>query len=467
MSNYKTPGSYVERTNEIRVANDIPSTSIGGIIGTCERGIANTPKLITSWKQYLDNFAYGVSNPFAVGNLADAVYGFFANGGTELYVARAVNSGVKASATVPASTGIKVQAKEEGKWGNDLSVEIKTEPLRKSATFKAIVSYKGAVVEEIKGLTNENFIATINASSKYIEAVEGTTLAEGSEQLTGGQEEANTSVSFKHCLSAFDVIDDINMLAITGETGTGIQEALVDYCAVRGNVFPIVDVPQNLSVEEVMAYKDKFSSHVGAMYYPNVLVQDQVTGLTKVVAPSGHIMGMYARTDANRGIHKAPAGIEAYLTGVLGVENVVTHAEQGILNDYEVNCIIPKKGNGIVVWGARLLQVNGERKFVSDLRLDMYIEELIRRNTEWAVFEPKDTKLFSDITTTLTGLMMSEWQEGRFLGDSSDQAFYVKCDSELNPDTTSSELHIEVGYAKKKPAEFVITKVSHKQASAE
>lgn len=463
MSKYKTPGSYVERVNGVRVANDLPSTSIGGIIGTCERGIANKPVLITSWSQFLEKFAKGVDNPFIVGNLADAVYGFFANGGTEIYVARAVNTGVKASATLSESE-ITVKAKEEGTWGNNLHVEIKNEAVFRTASHTLVVKYKGVVVEEIKGLTDENFLQTVNSTSKFIEITGGTSLEAGSGTLSGGSEQANNVASFKACLSKFDVIEDINMLAITGETATGIQEALVEYCTSRGTIFPVIDVPMNLSLEEVMAYKDRFSSHVGALYYPNIVIQDLVTGESKTVAPSGHVMGMYARTDSERGVHKAPAGVEATLNGAIAVETELSHTEQGILNDYEINCIVPKKGCGIVVWGARLLKTNGERQYISDLRLDMYVEELVRRNTEWAVFEPKDSKLFSDVTTTLTGLMMTGWQEGKYLGDKPEDAFYVKCDKELNPDLLSSELHIEVGYAKKKPAEFVITKISHKQS---
>ena len=461
---YKTPGSYVERVQGVRVASDIPSTSIGGVIGATVRGIPNKPVKITSWNQYVEKFAKGIPNPFLVGNVSDAVYGFFANGGTELYVARALEGGAKATVKLPQETGFDFTAKEEGSWGNRVSLQLKSEALARTNSFTLIVTIDGVIVEEIKKLTVANIVETVNAVSNFITVSGEGTLAEGKATLSTGAEGQNSVATFKKCLASFDVIEDVNMLAITGETATGIQEALVEYCDTRGDIFPIIDAPQRATLEEVQDFKDKFSSYVGAIYYPHIIIQDAITGVEKTVAPSGHIMGMYARTDADRGVHKAPAGLEATLKGAISVETLLSHTEQGILNDYEINCIVPKKGSGIVVWGARLLKTNAERQFVSDLRLDMYVHELVKRNTEWAVFEPKDSKLFGDVTSTLTGLLMNDWTSGKFLGDTPEDAFYVKCDSELNPDSLSSELIIEVGYAKKKPAEFVITRVSHKQS---
>ena len=460
MSTYRKPGSYVERVNNITLASDLPSTAIGGIIGQVVRGVPNKATKLTSWTQFENKFAKGIADPFTLGNVADAVYGFFQNGGQELYVVRVVESGVKASGVIEEMT---FNALEEGAWGNNLSITITRNELlsRQGETYDLVVSLQGVKVEELKNLTNENFVEVINSNSAYV-TVGGSEIAEGTVTLSRGAEGNPNVATFKRGLSCFDTIKDVNLLAITGVNLTGVQEALVEYCDTRGTIFPIIDAVAEEDLESVMDYKDKFSSHMGAMYYPRIEIQSPVTGKSKFVSPSGHLMGMYARTDANRGVHKAPAGLEATLKGAISVERELSDTEIGILNDYEINCIVPKTNSGIVSWGARLLKTNGERQFVSDIRLDLYVEESIRRNTEWAVFEPKDEQLFNKVTSQLTGMLTNMWKEGKFYGSTPEEAFFVQCDADLNPDILSSELHINVGYAKKKPAEFVITKVSHK-----
>ena len=460
MSIYKKPGSYVERINNVVLATDLPSTAIGGIIGQVVRGVPNKAIKLTSWTQFENKFAKGIADPFTLGNVADAVYGFFQNGGQELYVVRVVEGGVKASGELETMT---FNALEEGAWGNDLSIAITKNELlsRQVETYDLVISLQGVKVEELKNLTTENFVEVINSNSAYV-TVEGSEIAEGTVTLSNGAEDKPNVATFKRGLACFDIIKDVNLLAITGVNETGVQEALVEYCDTRGTIFPIIDAVVEEELENLMDYKDKFSSHMGAMYYPRIEVQSPVTGKSKFVSPSGHIMGMFARTDAKRGVHKAPAGLEATIKGAISVERELSDVEIGILNDYEINCIIPKPNSGIVSWGARLLKTNGERQFVSDIRLDLYVEESIRRNTEWAVFEPKDEQLFNKVTAQLTGMLTNMWKEGKFYGSTPEEAFFVQCNAELNPDILSSELHISVGYAKKKPAEFVITKVSHK-----
>lgn len=456
----RMPGSYVERVNNVRVSTTLPSTSIGGIIGETVRGVDNKAVLITSWAQFENTFAKGVSNPFAVGNVAIAVYGFFQNGGKELYVARAVNSSAKKS--TGAIEGLTFYAKEVGAWGNALSVEIKAN----KENFDILVSMEGSVVETHSNIPQENVVATINNSSEYV-TVEGSTATVGSASLLTGVDGKAVAGDFTKCLACFDVIDDVNLLAITGVEETGVQEALVDYCANRGDVFPIVDTPKDATVEEALQFKDKLNGYHGSVHYPHIQIVNPITGVTEVIAPSGHLMGMFARTDSDRGIHKAPAGLEASIQGAVGVATKLTESEVGLLNSSNVNCIIPKKGYGIVSWGARILNINIDREYISDLRLDMFIEKTVKTNTEWAVFEPKDEQLFNQLQSLISGILTNLWQEGKLLGSSIEEAFFVQCDSELNPDELSSELIIEVGYAKKKPAEFVITRISHKQSDSE
>lgn len=466
MSVKKAPGSYTERANNVRTISDLPSTSVGGVIGQVVRGIPNKAIKVTSWTQFQEKFAKGITDPFAVGNVADAVYGFFLNGGTELYVVRTLESGsAKAEVLIPSETGVKYSAKEEGKWGNDLAINITEVNLSKSPTYTLTVTMKGAKVEEIKNLTKDNVVEIVNSTSKFI-SIDPSTIehfAVGNGALEGGTETPQNSATYKKGLSCFDAIEDINILAIPGITEEGVQEGLAEYCDTRGTIFPVLDAPSNATNEEVMEFKDKFNTFLGALYFPRIQVQNPMTGANKFVYPSGHIMGAYARTDATRGIQKAPAGTKATLKGAIAVERTLSEVEIGILNDYEINCIVPKRGCGIVIWGARLLKSDAERSYVSDVRLDMFVEQAIAQNTLWAVFEPKDEQLFNDLEAQISGLMINLWTEGKFLGKTKEEAFFVNCNSDLNPDVLSSELIIEVGYAKKRPAEFVTTRIYHKQ----
>lgn len=463
----KVPGSYVERIKGVRTANDLPSTSVGGIVGQTARGVANTPIKLTSWSQFEEKFAKGISDPFAFGNVADAVYGFFLNGGTEVYVVRTLESGSKkATAKIPSESGVTFTAKEEGEWGNDITITIAQEQQlsRQLDTFSLVVTIDGNKVEEIKKIGSDNFVTMINENSDFITVENDGTFAVGSGTLASGSEEAHTSATYNKGVSCFDTITDINLLAVPGITEEGVQENLVSYCDTRGDVFPIIADTDDATIEGVLKYKDKItSSHLGGMYYPNVIIMNPLTGVKKKVSACGHIMGTIARTDAERGVHKAPAGLDATLKGVIAVDTALSETEIGILNDAEVNCILPKKGSGIVIWGARMLKVDGERSYVSDIRLDIFVEQAVKINTEWATFEPKDSKLFNDVTAQLSGLLLGMWEKGMFLGDTKEDAFYVKCDGELNPNINSPELIIEIGYAKKKPAEFVVTRITSKQ----
>ena len=155
---YKKPGAYVERIHSVSLVSNLPSTSVVGFVGDTIRGVANKPVKVTSWSQFEQKFAKGIANPFEYGGIADAVYGFFTNGGTELYIVRTVEAGSKkATATIPES-GVKFEAKEEGTWGNDITVTVRQDSKAKNSTFTVVVNYQGTKVEELKGLNPNNFV---------------------------------------------------------------------------------------------------------------------------------------------------------------------------------------------------------------------------------------------------------------------------------------------------------------------
>ena len=452
----RKPGAYVERTKSAPSIKLDASTSVAGFVGETLRGEPNVAIKVTGWSQFIENFAKGYSNPYTIGHIADSVESFFLNGGSELYVVRVLGSdSAKATATIPQSGGLVFKALEDGAWGNDLSIDITSS----QSKFNLKISLLGNVVEEIKDLDSKDW-ERINALSEYVRVTEGT-IQVGTGTLKNGSNGTLNANNYIKGLDSFNAIRDINTLAIPGVSIEGVQEGLVDYCTNRDRVFPIIDSPKGATEEEVIAFYGRLSGYRGALYYPWVTKKDSVTGNLKVVPPSGAIAGLYARTDSTRGVHKAPAGVEANLKGIVGVENLLEDSTIGTLNSKNINCIIPLTGYGIVVWGARLIGQDGEdRRFVSDLRLDDYIENSIEQGTLWATFEPIDDQLFSDLEAQISAFFNTLMQKGSIKGETAEEAYYVICDETINPDPNASTVDIEVGYAKNKPAEFVVTRIS-------
>jgi phage tail sheath protein FI len=199
-----------------------------------------------------------------------------------------------------------------------------------------------------------------------------------------------------------------------------------------------------------------------AVFYPRLQYSDQ--GITKTIAPAGAIAGLMARTDANRGVWKAPAGIEAGIRNVLGVDVRLTDAENGVLNKKGVNCIrvFP---NGVVNWGSRTLEgdddFGSEWKYIPVRRLALFLEESLFRGTKWVVFEPNDEPLWAKIRMNINAFMMGLFRQGAFQGSTPDKAFFVKCDGETTTanDRNFGIVNIQVGFAPLKPAEFVIISI--------
>jgi phage tail sheath protein FI len=184
------------------------------------------------------------------------------------------------------------------------------------------------------------------------------------------------------------------------------------------------------------------------------------------VPPSGHIAGVWARTDDERGVWKAPANDT--IRGVLDLERTITQNEQGLLNPIGINCIRPFGVRGIRIWGARTLSSDTDWRYINVRRLFNMIETTIMEGTQWAVFEPNDIKLWEGVKRTLNAFLRGLWRDGALFGATAEQAFFVKCDAETNPPDSIDEgkLVVEVGIAPVKPAEFVIFRISQYKETA-
>jgi phage tail sheath protein FI len=197
----------------------------------------------------------------------------------------------------------------------------------------------------------------------------------------------------------------------------------------------------------------------GAFYFPRIQVKDPLTGGLVYVPPSGHVAGVWARTDTERGVHKAPAN--AAIRGALNVEQPITRADQEVLNPAGVNCI-RSLDNTIKIWGARTVaEAANEWRYLNVRRLFNMIEESIARGTRWVVFEPNDEKLWMKIKQDTSAFLRTIWRGGALMGRTPEQAFFVKCDHETNPpeEIDQGRVTIQIGIAPVKPAEFIIFQI--------
>jgi uncharacterized protein len=203
-----------------------------------------------------------------------------------------------------------------------------------------------------------------------------------------------------------------------------------------------------------------YDSKYAALYWPWVRVFDPQSGRPVDLPPSGHMAGVWARNDATRGVHKAPAN--EIVRGAIGVATSLTRAEQDELNPIGVNCVRAFPGRGIRVWGARTLSSDPSWRYINVRRLYNYVESSVNIGTQWVVFEPNDRDLWQRVTRTIRAFLFTVWQDGGLFGDTVDEAFYVKCDDETNPSESIEigRLVCEVGMAVVKPAEFVVFRLA-------
>lgn len=244
-----------------------------------------------------------------------------------------------------------------------------------------------------------------------------------------------------------------------------IQESILTFCKRAHYPFAILDAPPKMDVQTINEWRMGLSygdTMYGALYYPWIKIADPFNaGRQIAIPPSGHMAGIYARSDSQRGVHKAPAN--ETISGALDLTVNVTKAEQELLNPNGVNCIRKFPGRGIRVWGARTLAMTDPSwRYINVRRLFSYVEASVERNTQWVVFEPNDFMLWAKVRRDVTAFLRTVWLSGALFGVTPEQAFYVKCDEETNPTELRDlgQMVCEIGMAPVKPAEFVIFRFS-------
>ena len=281
---------------------------------------------------------------------------------------------------------------------------------------------------------------------------------DGSEalKLTGG----SNGPGGRTGLDSFNEFDDISIVCIPDEPKfpAVLADALVTHCENRKDRFAILQAEQSsINIPKLRPPK---ASKYAAFYYPWIKILDPLTGMLILVPSGGHVAGIYARVDQEKGVHKAPAN--EVVNGALGLEFNITKGEQDVLNPRGVNCIRAFPGRGILIWGARTAASDPAWKYVNVRRLFIFVEKSIEMGTQWVVFEPNDEKLWARVKQTINQFLTSVWRSGALMGTTQEEAFFVKCDrtTMTQNDIDNGRLVVLVGIAPVKPAEFVIFRIA-------
>ncbi|MFJ1711927.1 MULTISPECIES: phage tail sheath family protein [unclassified Streptomyces] len=505
MPSYLSPGVYVEEIESGSRPIEGVGTSVAAFVGFAQKGPFDEPTLITNWSQFAGTFGDFVDGTY----LASAVYGFFANGGGVCYVVR-IGDGTEPPADGDDEQGAgQLPVGSETRLGpyavkprpgvaGEITVEVAEaegdDP--PSDVFQLIVKRDGQVVETYPGVTTkrskENVATRVNAKSEIIEIREtargaaparpepqSVTLAPAAPaspasgaltpELYVGDPDRRTGIGGLEAVDAVTTIAVPDLMSayerglLDLESVVAVQQGLITHCTLMGDRVAILDAPPGLSPQQIRAWRTdraNFDSKYATLYYPWIRVADPSSGRARLVPPSGHIAGVWARNDESRGVHKAPAN--EVVRGAVALQTQLTKGEHDLLNPIGLNCIRSFPGRGIRVWGARTLASDPAWRYLNVRRLFNYLEESILAGTQWVVFEPNDDALWARIRRTVSAFLVNEWRKGALFGLTPEEAFYVKCDRETNPPESidAGQVICEIGVAPVKPAEFVVFRLS-------
>ena len=267
-------------------------------------------------------------------------------------------------------------------------------------------------------------------------------------------------------LKALEDVDDVNIVCAPGQTDPVVQDAVLSHCENMRYRFAIMDSPEVIEKGGVDKLPKPRDSKYGGYYFPWVEIYDPFKG-NIYQPPSGYVAGIYARSDSERGVHKAPAN--EIVRGAIGLRYNITRGEQDLLNPKGINCIREFPNRGIRVWGARTVSSDASWRYVNVRRLFNMVEQSIELGTQWVVFEPNDQRLWKRVTRDIGAFLLRLWRQGALFGKTPEEAFYVKCDNETNPPEVidAGQMICEIGMCPVKPAEFVIFRIGQMPAGGD
>jgi len=521
------PGVYIEElTSGLHTITGV-ATSIAAFIGWAPQGPVDEAVMVESFTEYQALFgsfvsgvylAYAVNQFFTNGGQQAYIVRLVA---TAADTPSATTQSATASAT---GSGMSLWASNPGAWGNALMVTLTTQPSPNQTRFSLLVQKSNGTTSgsppptTLESYANLSFsptdpqyvVAVIEGDSNYITFTQpgtttptaptgtptvGTTVIDFSTLNTGVDGDILTPggttapQDFELALLSatggvgYNLLSEVpifNLLCVPGETDAPTISTLQGFCNTE-RAFLIVDAPQLATVSTFQSpslggpygtstagnelLTGQYVSN-SAYYFPWINAPDPLFGNRPALfPPCGFVAGIYASTDASRGVWKAPAGINASLSGELGLQYNLTDGQNGLLNPVAINCLRQFRVYGDVVWGARTLagndQMGSQWKYIPIRRLALYIESSLYDGTQWVVFEPNDETLWGQIRLNVGTFMQGLFLQGAFAGSSPQQAYFVKCDADNNPASSVAlgVVNILVGFAPLDPAEFVVIQI--------
>jgi phage tail sheath protein FI len=272
-----------------------------------------------------------------------------------------------------------------------------------------------------------------------------------------GDEDEDTTTGFAGLAEK----EDVSIVCAPNENDIpGLGDEVVSHCE-RLNCFAILQCKQDAGdVGDLYPADGKVNSKYAAFYYPWLKITDPETNREKFIPAGGHMAGIYARTDTERGVHKAPANES--VRGIIDLQFNLTTGQQDVLNPRGVNCIRFFMGRGMLVWGARTTSDDPLWKYINVRRLFIFLEKSIQRSTQWVVFEPNNEALWARLKQGVSDWLTSVWRDGALMGTTPEEAFFVKCDrtTMTENDIETGRLIMIIGVAPTRPAEFVIFRLA-------
>jgi len=523
MPQYFTPGVYVEEIERgPRPIEGVP-TSIAAFLGETERGPLR-PRLLTSYNDYKRYYG-GIFDPAKFAPYA--VNGFFQNGGQQLYMARIVGS--KATTASKAYGAFTLSAAGPGAWGKNLWVRIQdgtTQDKNGKSGFRLKLAYwpggappnplfdpfddtrstpRPQFMEDYDDLlilpssanyfkkrlidpsTNDpvSALGTIDTTNGGIPASKPPNTGNTGELIGGNAADDPGPLTDADFIGAvaggrtelqgmsaleLDAYRDVALVYAphAPDNATKIENAIIVYCERLKYRFAAIDCdpvtdPSNLDPRAT----NQWDTEYAGFYAPWIKISDPDTGVATIIPPGGHVLGVYARTDSERGVFKSPAN--EILNAALDVKFQINDGVQAGINPKGVNAIRSFPGRGIRIWGARTLSSDTLWKYVSVRRLFIFLERSIYEGTQWVVFEPNDERLWARVKDTIRLFLRTQWREGALFGKTEDEAFFITCDrtTMTQDDILNGRLICEIGIAPVRPAEFVIFRIFQQTAEVQ
>ncbi len=504
MPEYVAPGVYVEEIERGPKPIEGVATSTAAFLGEAERGPV-MPRLITHYNDYLLRFG----NVFGADKyLPYSLKSFFDNGGQRCYVARIVGNDATTAET--AIDGYKIRAVGPGVFGNRIFVKLGpgTNNNDGSPGFDLQVYYwdrlpdgqtpfdptaDGApdlpptLSEEFDQLSlsaadPDYYDKRVNHGNSSLVEIEVHNAERPSnslgQALTNGKDGDAVSVA-NYTGEAHDADERTGLAALDLDpyrdvvivyapaANTDVVRKVIAHCENNRYRFAVVDSEPGLTNVATLEPRNDYDTKYAAFYYPWIVINDPLTGQRTTIPPGGAVCGIYARSDRQHGVWKAPAN--ETVVGAVDLAFDVDRVSQELLNPRGVNAIRRFPGRGIRVWGARTLGSDPLWKYVNVARLLIFLEKSIVRGTQWVVFEPNDHRLWARVKQTIANFLGTQWRAGALLGAKEEHAYFVSVgrDTMTEDDILNGRLIVEIGIAPVRPAEFVIFRVFQKTLDAQ